>query len=78
MKNTIDDAGHIINLSYFIFKLQYFKYFPYSHSIVNEPFSSFNINGLLVVVGGNTMKNTMFRICSYFPLMWLQSAVALI
>ena len=33
----------------------------YSHSIVNEPFLQFNINGLLVGVGGNTMKNTMLR-----------------
>ena len=30
---------------------------------VNEPFFQFNINGLLVGVGGNTMKNTMFRNC---------------
>jgi hypothetical protein len=33
----------------------------YSHSIVNEPFLQFIINGLLVGAGGNTMKNTMFR-----------------
>jgi hypothetical protein len=33
----------------------------YSHSIVNEPFLHFNINGLVVGVCGNTMKNTMLR-----------------
>ena len=33
----------------------------HSHSIVNEPFLRFTINGLLVGVGVNTMKNTMFR-----------------
>jgi hypothetical protein len=32
----------------------------HSHSIVNEPFSRLNINGLVVMAGGNTMKNTMF------------------
>jgi hypothetical protein len=33
----------------------------HSHSIVNEPFLQFNINGLLVDAGGNTMKNAMFK-----------------
>jgi hypothetical protein len=31
----------------------------HSHSIVNKPFLRFYINGLLVGVRGNTMKNTM-------------------
>jgi hypothetical protein len=48
----------------------------HSHSIVNEHFLAFNINDLIIGACGNTMKNTMFRICCYFPLMWLQSAVA--
>ncbi|MGB5458261.1 MAG: hypothetical protein WBO18_20135, partial [Gammaproteobacteria bacterium] len=39
----------------------------YSHSIVNEPFFRLNINGLVVGVGGNTMKNTMLRICCKSP-----------
>jgi len=29
--------------------------------MVNEPFFRFNINGLIVCVGDNTMKNTMFK-----------------
>ena len=36
---------------------------PYSHSIVNEPFFRFSVNGLIVGVGRNTLKNTMFRNC---------------
>ena len=38
-------------------------YRGHSHSIVNEPFLLFNINNLLVGACGNTMKNTMFKIC---------------
>jgi hypothetical protein len=34
---------------------------PYSHSIANEPFFRFNINGLIIGVCGNTMKNIMLR-----------------
>ena len=33
----------------------------YSHSIVNKPFFDFDINKLLIDVGGNVMKNTMLR-----------------
>jgi hypothetical protein len=33
----------------------------HSHSMGNEPFSLFNINGLLVGYSENTMKNTMVR-----------------
>jgi hypothetical protein len=33
----------------------------YFHSIANEPFLDLNINGLLIGVGDNTMKNTMLR-----------------
>ncbi|MCP3668397.1 MAG: hypothetical protein GY696_38915 [Gammaproteobacteria bacterium] len=33
----------------------------HSHSIVNEPFLRFNINELLLGVGGNTMNNTMLK-----------------
>ena len=33
----------------------------HSHSIVNERFFIFIINGLVVGVGSNTMKNTMLR-----------------
>jgi hypothetical protein len=33
----------------------------HSHSIVNKPFFQFNINGLVVGAGSNTMKNTMLR-----------------
>jgi hypothetical protein len=33
----------------------------HSHSIANEPLLRFDINGLLVGVGDNTMQNTMFK-----------------
>jgi hypothetical protein len=33
----------------------------HSHSIINGPFLQFNINGLLVGAGSNTMKNTMLK-----------------
>jgi hypothetical protein len=33
----------------------------YSHSIVNDPFFRFKVNGLFIVVYGNTMQNTMLR-----------------
>ncbi len=59
MKNTIDDADYIINSSYFIIMFQWVTNFSYSHSIVNQRFLRFYINGLLVGVGGNTMINTM-------------------
>lgn len=59
MKNTIDDVDYIINLIVFIVNFQYFTNSCHSHSIINEPFSLFNINGLLDAVGGNTMQNTM-------------------
>jgi len=39
----------------------------YSHSIVNEPFLRFNINGLLIGLGVNTMKNTMFKKSCQLP-----------
>jgi len=35
----------------------------YSHSIVDGLFLRFNIYGLVIGVGGNTMKNTKFRNC---------------
>jgi len=35
----------------------------HSHSIVNGQILPFNINGLIIGVSDNTMKNTMFRIC---------------
>jgi len=34
---------------------------PYSHSIVNEPFFLFNIDGLFVMACGNTIKNAIFN-----------------
>ncbi len=37
-----------------------------------------NDAGFEIVISDTTMKNTMLRNCCYFPLMWLQSAVALI
>jgi hypothetical protein len=61
MNNTIDDAEYIINLITFIVIFQCVINPCHSHSIVNEPFSLFNINGLLVGYSENTMKNTMVR-----------------
>ena len=63
MKNTIDDADYILNWIVLIVIFQCFTNSRHSHSIVNEPFLRFTINGLLVGVGVNTMKNTMFRNC---------------
>jgi hypothetical protein len=61
MKITIDDADYIINWIIFIIIFQKVTNSCHSHSIVNKPFSRFNINCLLVGVEGNTMKNTMLR-----------------
>jgi hypothetical protein len=33
----------------------------HSHSIVNELYFRLNFNGIVVGVGGNTMKNTILR-----------------
>jgi hypothetical protein len=33
----------------------------HSHLLVNEPLLRFNINGLVVAAGVNTMKNVMFK-----------------
>jgi hypothetical protein len=63
MKNTIDDADYIINWINFIVINQCVKNSSHSHSIVNEHFLAFNINDLIIGTCGNTMKNTMFRIC---------------
>jgi hypothetical protein len=59
MKNTIDDADYTINWIDLIVINQCVNIPGHSHSIVNEPFLRFNINGLSVGVGDNTMKNTM-------------------
>ena len=61
MKNTIDDADYIIDWIVLIIIIQCVTNSGHSHSIVNEPFLLFNINGLIVVLCGNTMKNTMLR-----------------
>ena len=37
----------------------------YSHSIVNEPFLQFNINGLIVGVRGNTMLRNFLKRIAY-------------
>ena len=63
MKNTIDDADYIINWIVFIIINQHVTNFCHSHSIVNGQLLPFNINGLIIGVCDNTMKNTMFRIC---------------
>ncbi len=64
--NTIDDADYIIHWIFFIIIL-YVTNSCHSHSIVNDPSSLFNINGLLVSVGGNTMKNTLFKKSCQLP-----------
>ena len=46
MKNTIDDADHIVNFRYFIIIYQYVMNSFYSHSMVNKPFLSFIFKGL--------------------------------
>jgi len=61
MKNTIDDADYITDSSCFIDIFQFVTNSFYSHSIVNEPFFRLNINGLVIGICGNTMKNTMLR-----------------
>jgi|GEM_PF-2547903 len=61
MKNTIDDADYIIDWIVLIIIFQYVMNFGHSHPIVNEPLLQFNINGLVVGVCGNTMKNTIFN-----------------
>ena len=61
MKNTIDNADYIIDWIGIIITNQYVTNSCHSHSIINEPFLQFNINGLIVGVGSNTMKNTMLR-----------------
>jgi hypothetical protein len=46
MKNTIDDADHIINMIYLIVIIQYLINYAHSHSIVNKPFLLFIFNDL--------------------------------
>ena len=62
MKYTIDDAAYIINMIILIYISQYVKNSSHSHSIINKPFV-FDIQWLIFLPNGNTMKNTMFRIC---------------
>jgi hypothetical protein len=61
MKNTIDDPEYIVDKIDLYLINQCVKNSCHSHSIVNRSFLRININGLLVVLGSNTMKNTMFR-----------------
>jgi hypothetical protein len=61
MKNTIDDADYIVNWACFFIIFQYVMNLSHSHSIVNEPFFRFNINGLVVGVGGNTMLSNFLK-----------------
>jgi len=61
MENTIDNADCIIDWIVLIMIIQLVTNSGHSHSIVNEPFFRLNINGLVIRVGGNTMKNTMLR-----------------
>jgi len=61
IRNTIDDTDYIIDLVVLIIIIQCVTNSCHSHSIVNEPFLLFNINGLIVGVGSNTMKDTMLR-----------------
>jgi len=63
MKNTIDDAAYIINWIVFIIIFLYVTNYGHSHSIVNGQILPFNINGLIIGVSDNNMKNIMFRIC---------------
>lgn len=46
MKNTIDDADHIIDEAYLFITNQYVINPFHSHSIVNKPFLSLIFNGL--------------------------------
>ena len=47
MKNTTDDADHIINVIIFIVVFLNITNPDHSHSIINKPFLSITFNGLL-------------------------------
>ena len=57
LQRPINTIENIIDWSFYYIIYQWVTNSSCSHSIVNEPFLKFNIDGLLVGICSNTMKN---------------------